>query len=189
MGNNSFYSQEEVAKLGFANIGDNVLISKKCSFYGIQNISIGNNVRIDDFCILSGNIQIGDYVHIAAYVGLFAGHTGIEIDDFCGISSRTVLYAESDDYGGGYLTNPTVPEEYKHIVCGKVVLAKHSLIGSGCTVLPGVNLGEGASVGSMSFINKSLPPWTVSFGIPCKVYTQRKKDLLVFEKQMLSEMK
>lgn len=189
MENNSFYSEEEVRQLGFKHIGSNVLISKKCSLYGMHNISIGNNVRIDDFCILSGKIQIGDYVHIAAYVGLFAGQTGIEIGNYCGISSRSTIYAESDDYGGGYLTNPTVPEEYKNIICGKVVMQKHALIGSGCTVLPGVVLGEGASVGSMSFINKSLPEWTVSFGIPCKVHSQRKKDLLVFENQMLGDNK
>ncbi|MDR2409353.1 MAG: acyltransferase, partial [Bacteroidales bacterium] len=53
---NSFFSKEELKDIGFKSVGDNVLISRKASFYSVSNISIGSNVRIDDFCILSGNI-------------------------------------------------------------------------------------------------------------------------------------
>ena len=70
---NSFYSNEELKQLGLKSFGKNVLISKKCSIYGADKISIGNNVRIDDFCILSGKIVIGNYVHISAYSALYAG--------------------------------------------------------------------------------------------------------------------
>ena len=56
---NSFYSQEELMKIGFLSVGKNVLISKKASIYNPSVISIGNNVRIDDFCILSGKVTIG----------------------------------------------------------------------------------------------------------------------------------
>ena len=61
---NSFYSDEELKKIRFKSLGENVLISKKASIYSPEKIIIGNNVRIDDFCILSGNIQIGNHVHI-----------------------------------------------------------------------------------------------------------------------------
>jgi galactoside O-acetyltransferase len=47
---NSFYSESKLKQLGFKSIGKNVLISKKASFYGINRIQIGDNVRIDDFC-------------------------------------------------------------------------------------------------------------------------------------------
>ena len=36
--------------------------------------------------------------------------------DFSGISSRCTIYAESDDYSGKFLTNPTVPDEYLLII-------------------------------------------------------------------------
>jgi dTDP-4-amino-4,6-dideoxy-D-glucose acyltransferase len=58
--NEGFYTEIELKQIGFKSIGENVLISKKCSIYGEQNISIGNRVRIDDYCILVGNITIGD---------------------------------------------------------------------------------------------------------------------------------
>ena len=67
----SFYTVEELSSLGLKSYGHNVLISRKCSIYGAVNITIGDNVRIDDFCILSGNITIGSNVHISAYVSLW----------------------------------------------------------------------------------------------------------------------
>jgi len=47
-----FYSREELEKIGFKSIGENVLISDKTSIYNPQNIEIGSNVRIDDTFIL-----------------------------------------------------------------------------------------------------------------------------------------
>ena len=47
----SFYSQEELKNIGFQTFGRNVLISRKASVYGAEQISLGNNVRVDDICI------------------------------------------------------------------------------------------------------------------------------------------
>lgn len=63
----SFYTEKELPSLGLKKYGRNVKISRHASIYGAQNISIGDNVRIDDFCILSGHIELGSYIHIAAY--------------------------------------------------------------------------------------------------------------------------
>ena len=49
----SFYSRSELEHIGFATIGKNVLLSRKASIYSPAMISIGDNVRIDDFCIVS----------------------------------------------------------------------------------------------------------------------------------------
>lgn len=179
---NSFYSEDEIRQLGFKSVGQNVLVSKKASIYGISNIEIGNNVRIDDFCILSGKITIHNYVHIAAGVMLFGGMEGIELEDYTGISSRTAVYAESDDYTGEAMTNPMVPDQCRKVYGGKVLFQKHSLIGTGCTVLPDVTVGVGASVGAMSLVASDLEPWGMYVGIPCKKIKERKKDLLKYEK-------
>ena len=185
---NSFYSDDELKEIGFKFVGSNVLISKKCSIYGAQNISIGNNVRIDDFCILSGKIEIGNYVHIAAGVMLFGGEYGIVLEDFVGISSRCAVYAASDDYSGEALTNPTIPDEYRNVIGGKVIFEKHSLVGSGCTVLPNVTVGEGTSIGSMSLVNKTLDKWGICVGIPCRRVKDRSKRILELEKQMIGSI-
>lgn len=186
---NSFYSLDELYNIGFKSIGKDVLISRKASIYGAENISIGNNVRIDDFCVLSGKITVGDYVHIAAYSALFAGNAGIEVKDFSNISSRVCIYAVSDDYSGKTMTNPMIPEKYKNVTEQQVVLEKHTIIGSGTTVLPGVSLSEGTAVGAMSLIKASTKPWGIYAGIPAKYIKERKKDLLELERSFLDESK
>ena len=62
----STYSQDELFAFGFKSIGKNVLISRKASIYGADKIEIGNNVRIDDFCVLSSGddgFLIGNNIH------------------------------------------------------------------------------------------------------------------------------
>lgn len=178
----SFYTKTELKEIGFKSIGEAVQISRKTSIYGADTICIGNHVRIDDFCILSGHIEIGNYVHIAAGVMLFGGEQGIVFEDFTGISSRSAVYAASDDYSGSALTNPTIPDKYRRVMGGKVTLKKHVLIGSGCTILPGVTIEEGTAIGSMSLVNKSLDSWGIYAGIPCKKKKDRSRELLKVEK-------
>lgn len=184
---NSFYSQEELLQLGLKDFGNDVRISKKTSFYGIENITIGNHVRIDDFCILSGNITIQNYIHIAAGTLLYGGSEGIELQDFCNISSRVAIYAVSDDYSGTGLTNPMVSDSYKQLINEKVIVERHTIIGSGCTILPGVTLGEGSAFGAMSLINKTTEKWGIYIGIPAKKIKDRKKEILELEKKFLKE--
>lgn len=180
----SFYMREELSELGLKKIGRDVLISKKVSLYGAEKITIGNHVRIDDFCILSGNITLGDHIHIAAYCALFGGKEGIYMENYAGLSSRVVIYAESDDYLGNAMTNPTIPIEYRNVMGGKVVLEKHVIIGTGTCIMPNLTIREGSAVGSMSLVNNTLEPWGVYAGIPCKRIKERSKNLLSVEHDM-----
>lgn len=181
---NSFYSVEELNELGVKKVGENVLISKNAKIYGAKDIEIGDNVRIDDFSILSGKIIIRNNVHIAAGVYIFAGEYGVFLNDFSGVSSRTAIYAASDDYSGQYMTNPTIPDEFRGVTGGYIYIGKHALIGTGCTVLPGVKIGDGASIGSMSLINKDIEEFTMNVGIPCRKIKDRSKNILVLEEEL-----
>ena len=185
---NSFYREDELILLGFATIGSNVLLSRKASIYGAGNISIGNNVRIDDFCILSGNITLGNYIHIAAYTALYGGSVGIKIDDFSNISSRICIYSVSDDYSGETMTNPMVPNKYKNMANEPVHIKKHCILGTGCTVLPGVTIEEGGSFGSMTLIKTDTEPWSIYVGIPARKIRQRSMSLLELEYKFCKEM-
>lgn len=186
----SFYSQDELSQLGFKNIGTNVKISRKTSIYGAENISIGSNVRIDDYCCLVAGkegINIGSYVHIAFFC-ILMGSAGIEMHDFSGLSSRVSIYSATDDYSGKSLTNPTVPEKYKFIFSGKVVLCKHVIIGTNTTILPNVVIGLGSSVGANSLVTKSLENWGVYVGTPAKKIKDRSQDLLNLENELYSDL-
>lgn len=179
----SFYNKEELASIGLKQVGVNVFISRNAQIYSAEKIVLGDNVRIDDFCILSGAITIGNYVHIAAYSAIYGGTEGVYIDSFSNISSRVTIYAISDDFSGNSMTNPMIPEKYKKLQKSKVVIGKHVIIGSTSVVLPGVKLNEGSAFGSFSFINHSTAPWSMNVGIPCKKIGERKKDILKLEQQ------
>lgn len=183
-----FLNRDALEKIGFKSIGKNVLVSDKCSIYNPEKISIGDNVRIDDFCILSGDIQLGNYIHIAAYSALFGGG-GIVMEDFSGLSSRGTVYSVSDDYSGEFLTNPMIPEKYRKVQSEKVVFEKHSLVGAGSIVLPGVILKVGTSVGANSVVIKSTDEWSIYAGTPAKRLKARKMNLLELEKKLLEEVK
>lgn len=182
----SFYTEQELIELGFCKVGKNVLISRKCSVYQTDKMVIGNNVRIDDFCILTGSIVLGNNIHIGAFCYL-SGGSGIVMEDYSGLSQRCSLYTKSDDYSGRTMTNPMIPDKYKQVRCGKIVIGRHVIIGSASVILPDVSIGEGVSVGAMSLVNKSLEAWTVNVGVPCRTIRKREKDLLRLEKEYEEE--
>lgn len=176
---NSFYSEEELKELGLKSYGKNVLISRKASIYSPEVISIGNNVRIDDFCILSGKISIGSNIHISAYSALY-GKYGIEIEDYAGCSARTIIYSETDDFSGNYLIGAVLDDKLTNVCGKKVVLKQFSQLGANTIVMPGVIIGEGAVTGAFTFVNKNLENWTINIGIPCRKLKNRSKDMLKF---------
>lgn len=183
-----FYSKENLLELGFASIGKNVFISNKASIYGADKIHIGNNVRIDDFCILSAGkegIYIGNNVHIACFTSLI-GKEKITIEDFSGISSRVSIYSSTDDFSGNYLTGPTVNSDYTNVISNPVYLHKHVIIGSGSIILPGVTLNIGVAVGALSLVNKSFPEFTIVGGTPAKILKVREKKLIQLEQKYIN---
>lgn len=174
---------EELKKIGIKRLGKNVFISRKASIYSPENIEIGNNVRIDDFCILSGKIEIGNYVHIAAYTALY-GKYGIRIKDFCGCSARCTIYSATDNFSGEYMISPMIPEELTNVIGGEVLLEKYVQLGANTVVMPNIRIEEGTSVGAMSFVNKNLEEWSIYAGIPCKKLKNRSKKLLELSKEI-----
>lgn len=184
-----YYSEEELHNFGFKSIGKNVQIKKNVGIFFTENVSIGDNVRIDDnVVIIAGGeeTKIGNYVHIAVNCCI-AASSGFEMCDFSGLAPGVMIFTGSDDYSGNKLTNSTVARKYIGGDSGKVTLGRHVIIGAGSVILPNVEVGEGASVGALSLVIKSLEPWNVYFGNPAKRLKSRSKRLLDLEKKFLAE--
>lgn len=159
----------------FRSIGQNVTISPKASIYNAENIEIGDNVRIDDFCILSAGefgIKIGSHIHIGCHTTLI-GHELIELGDYSGLSGRVSIYSSSDDFSGNFLFGPTIMKEFTNVTSKPVVLKPYSIVGCGSVILPGVTLGEGCAVGAMSLVKKSLDSYKIYAGNPIKYIKDR----------------
>jgi dTDP-4-amino-4,6-dideoxy-D-glucose acyltransferase len=186
----SYFSQTELKVLGFRRLGENVRISKSASIYNPANIGLGDNVRIDDFCVLSagaGGIEIGSYVHIAVFCSLI-GRALIEMRDFSGLSSRVSIYSSSDDYSGAALTNPTVAVEFSNVLSAPVILGRHCIVGAGAVLLPGVELQEGVAVGALSLVTKSQPEFTICAGNPARFVRRRERGMLEQEARLRKYM-
>lgn len=163
--------------MGFKSIGKGCMISRKASLYGVGRMSIGNNVRIDDFCILSGSITLGNNIHISAYAALY-GANGIEFENYTGISARSTIYSAMDDFSGDYLVGPIHSEGLTHVTGGKVTIKAFTQIGANVLVFPNLTIGEGCVVGACSMVRKNLEPWGIYYGVPAIRMKDRRRNLL-----------
>lgn len=183
----AFLSEVDLRKIPFKSIGNDVKISTRSAIYDPEKISIGDRSRIDDFCILSGNIAIGKNVHITAQCNLAGGRDGIDLADFSVLAYGCLIFTQSDDYTGMHLTSSLVDPEFLGTIHGRIVVGKHCIVGARSVVFPGVCLGEGSSVGAMSLVTKSTEPWSIYFGIPAKKHRNRSKNLLELEAKFLEK--
>jgi dTDP-4-amino-4,6-dideoxy-D-glucose acyltransferase len=151
------------------------MISEKASVYG--DVTVDPSSRVDDFCVLSGHIIIGRYVHLSCHASIIGD---VVMEDFSGLSGGVRVYAKSDDYSGEWMTNPTVPSHLTNVHSEPVRICKHAIIGANSVILPGVTIGEGAAVGANSVIRKDVEPWTIVVGTG-KVIGERKKRCLELE--------
>lgn len=190
-GASSFYTEEELAGLGFMSIGRDVEISRYARFYNMHCISIGSSSRIDDFAVISasgeGSLSIGIHVHIASHVIIYAS-SPILMADFSGLSARCTVYGSTDDFLFGAMTNPTLPLSYRNVSSRRIQIGKHCVVGCGTVIMPGVTLGDYCSVGALSYVDKDIPPGMVAKGNPARPICKRDVDhLLELERSYMRE--
>jgi acetyltransferase-like isoleucine patch superfamily enzyme len=182
----AYLSEEQLIKMGFAHLGCNVRISDKASIYNADQINIGDNSRIDDFCVISGKLRIGRNVHIVPFCLVAGGEPGITFCDFSTLAYNVKVFAQSDDYLGTTMTNSTVPAEYKSEIKKPVFIGRHTIVGAGAVIMPGVTIEEGNSIGAQALVTRSTQPWSVYVGIPARRVAERNRDLLELEIKYLN---
>lgn len=184
----AYLTRKQLEELGFKSLGKNVKISDKASIYDFEQIEIGDNSRIDDFCIISGNVKIGKFCHITPMCLVAGGEKGIFLEDFCTLAYGVKIFSQSDDYSGETMVNSLIPKKYKNEKKEKVVLKRQVIVGAGSMIMPGVTVAQGCSIGAMSLINKNTEPYGIYLGTPAIRIKDRKKDFLRLEKQFLEEI-
>jgi acetyltransferase-like isoleucine patch superfamily enzyme len=175
-----YFHADELRTLGFARIGEGTAISRNCTIIGLENIVLGDCVRIDGFTTIvaqRGPLRIGSHVHICSGCVLGA-RAGIDIGDFSSLSHGVRVLSAVDDYSGTHMTNSTLPSRFVSVVAAAITIGRHVPIGSGSIILPGIVIGEGAAVGAMSLVDRSLAEWTIHGGNPVRVLRARARTLL-----------
>lgn len=166
----NYLLKNELSALGLKSVGENVLISSLAVIIHPERITIGNNVRIDSFCLLSageGGIEIGNYCHIAAYVSI-TGKAKVTLKDYAALSHKVTVLSSTDDYVGDYLIGVTVPDELRNVHSADVKFEYNTCVGAGSVVMPGRTIGKGSRVAAMSFVNFDIPENEIWGGVPVR---------------------
>jgi dTDP-4-amino-4,6-dideoxy-D-glucose acyltransferase len=186
MSNSGFLAREAILEVGLGAVGKDVSVDATAIFYGADRISLGSHVRIDAGAVLSagdGGIVVGNHVHISVRVFMTGAGT-IELRSFAGVSAGTAIFSSNDDYRGGWLTGPTVPDDLRNVTSAPVVIEEHAIVGAGCVILPGVTIGKGAAVGALTCVRKDVPPFAIVAGSRGEVIGERDRKLLELERKL-----
>lgn len=149
-------------------IGENALIRPNSIIY--CDVKIGRNLKTGHGILIRENTEIGDNAMIG---------TGTIIEGFSKIGSNVSLQSCTyipmetviEDYVfiGPYavLTNDKYPIRKKNKLKGPI-LRRGASIGANATILPGVEIGEGAMVAAGALVAKDVPAWHLAIGIPAR---------------------
>jgi len=150
-------------------LGDDAIIRPGTTIY--CGVIIGNNLRTGHNALIRENSVIGDRVLVGTNVVIDGGcrignHVRIQSNVY--IPANTVI--EDNVFLGpcSVLTNDKYPIRVKYDLKG-AVLRRGASLGANCTLLPGVEIGEGAMVAAGALITKDVPAWKLAIGSPAKI--------------------
>lgn len=164
----------------YRSFGINVFIHETAIIKHPNMCKIGSHNAIDNGVTISTELIMGDYIHIAPYVVVIGGKKSkLILNDFSFVASGTKIVCGSEDYTGGGLVGPTIPEEYRELTYSTVTFEKYAGCGVNCSIMPGVTLAEGSILGANSLLTKDTEPWTIYVGSPAKPVKIRNKDKII----------
>ena len=152
------------------------------------DVKLGRDVRIFEFVNLYG-CEIGDESKVGAFVEIQKGarigrrvkvssHSficeGVEIEDDVFVGHGVVFI--NDRYPRAVTESGQLQTETDWQVV-RTTVRRGASIGSGSTVLCGVEIGEGAMVGAGSVVTKNVPPGVIVAGNPARILRSIAKEV------------
>ncbi len=121
------------------------------------------------------NVQINDYVHIAAGEKIIIGDNVL-------IASKVFI---SDINHGAYTglnqDSPLFPPNNRKLSTKPVNIENNVWIGEGVCIMPGVTIGVGSIIGALSVVTKNIAPYSIAVGNPAKVIKKYNFDNNIWE--------
>ena len=182
-----YLTESDLVSMGVAHVGWNVRVSQQATIVGMQNVSLGNNVRVDSYVTIlakRGRVVIGSNVHIEPGASL-VGHGEISVGNFCTISHGVRLFTASADYSGTSLTNSFPEARYHTSRLEPITLQDHVILGGNSVVMPGVTIEEGAAIGALSFVRLSVGGWSIYGGNPLVRLSSRSREIRELGRRIL----
>lgn len=174
--------------------GRNVVFGQHVVLRHPHKIRIGDNVVIDDHCLVdakgetNGGIRIGSGVFIGRNSILSCKNGDIEVADGANIGfncevfsasrvrigARALMAAYSYVIGGDHdMSDPSVPVLDQTRRSAGVTIGDGAWIGAGAKILDGVSIGDGAVVGAGAVVREAVPSRSVAVGVPARIVSTR----------------
>jgi acetyltransferase-like isoleucine patch superfamily enzyme len=140
-------------------LGRDVKLSKFINLYGCE---IGDETKIGAFVEIQKNAIVGKRCKISSHTFVCEGVT-IEDNVFIGHNVAFINDSFPRATAGDQLQTEA---DWK---VERTLVKKGASIGSGCTILANITIGENALVGAGSVVTKNVPPNTIVAGNPARI--------------------
>jgi acetyltransferase-like isoleucine patch superfamily enzyme len=188
------YLRSKLYPLLIREVGNRVIFGKNVVLRHPHKIRLGNNIVIDDNCLIdakgsdNAGIVIGDNVFVGRNTILLCTNGDICIEDNVSIGFNSELMSAHHLQLGKnvlissycYLNAATHDFKRLDIAVGeqesvgrKIILEDNVWLAANVKVLDGVTIGRDAIVGAGAVVNRDLPPFSVAAGVPAKVIRNR----------------
>lgn len=165
----------------FYKFGDHSKIGKKFYVQNPQNIVIGSNTYIANFCIfetwpqkneskpcirIGNNCSIGDQTHITCSNQIIIGD-GLVTGRYVLITDNAHGKTDGTDLEMSAFQRKTISK-------GSVIIGKNVWLGDKVSIMPGVKIGDGAIIAANAVVTHDIPSYALAGGVPAKVIKQMK---------------
>ena len=131
-------------------IGNNVQLYPNVTFFGEGEIIIGNDVKIGNNVVI--NATKGSYVKI---------------------QDKTIIAANTYIIDSNHGIAKNIPIQNQDVSSSPVEIGEDCWIGASCVIGKGTKLGNGAVIGANSFVNTTIPAFSIAGGTPAKIIKER----------------
>jgi acetyltransferase-like isoleucine patch superfamily enzyme len=140
-------------------LGRDVKLSKFINLYGCE---IGDETKIGAFVEIQKNASVGKHCKISSHTFICEGVT-IEDNVFVGHNVAFIndSYPRATTIEGGLQTESDWRVE-------RTLVKKGASVGSGCTILANITIGENALVGAGSVVTRDVPANAIVAGNPAR---------------------
>ena len=161
-----------ISKFKYA--GKNIKIYPLCKIINPEYVEIDDESKILDYTFIDGKyVSIGKYT-IITWQCLIEGRMHTRIGDRVFIGPGTKILSSTYKFHSFY-TCEFLPDGCHDTEWGDVTINDDAYIGANSVIMPGITIGEGALVGSNTFVNKDLEPWGIYVGTPVRKVGERQK--------------
>lgn len=126
-------------------------------------IEIGSECRIRNSAMVlpyGGRVSVGDGTGVNPFTILY-GHGGLEIGENCLIAAHSVIIPANHNIND---TSVTIREQ--GATKEGITISDDVWIGTNCSILDGVTIGEGSVIAAGSVVTEDVPSYSVAAGVP-----------------------